>query len=229
MLVPYEVVINKLFALTAKARLGSQDVYVRVLSDIDLEARDRIGIAALRKERKALSDPASSEYQTKLGWLDELSKAELVEALVAIEQSIQAQNVAREILPVHVPMPPDATPEEKAETIEAREKETTDTGEARRKLFLERIAAYQKEVEALPQETILSRMREKQIPYLATSARSKEEADMTIVLACFGDADCTAPLFPGIGEVRKLNRTVKDALEKIINELDSVDVWSLKD
>lgn len=229
--IPYEMVIDHLFNLRAALTLGSRTVYLRCLSDVDIEARDRAAMLAGRLERKILFDPESEEYQARLGYLDDLTREELIEILASIERAMQAPQVARDISPVHIPMPvgDEASVEAQADIVEKREQERRDTETVRRTELEKRVSGHRKSLEDRSTEDLLAESKRVQMSYLVNGVAARESRDQEILLAAFADPEFKFPYFPSVKEVRRLPPPIKEELRRILDEMDGVDVWTLKD
>lgn len=139
-----QITLDRLFRRTKVVEMpDGAKVKVRALSDIEMQERNRTGLAARHVAEKRLRDHDSLEYKATLLPLEE-AEADQLRATLFVYQRFDLSSLANEKYPyLYVPEPDEATEAEKLETItrrEEREKEINDKREVWMKAEADRYA-----------------------------------------------------------------------------------------
>lgn len=123
-----EVILDRLFRPTKKISIADRPLIVRALSGPEQEARAFYATNQARKLEKELADHESPAYQSRLEFLQEKSVEELALFMTLFHESDIRRDVEKENgTPPFIPIPEEATDEERRETMDAREKTILET------------------------------------------------------------------------------------------------------
>jgi hypothetical protein len=230
--------MDRLFRPYTSLQLGTQRIWLRILSDPELRTRDLAALHASRKTTKALNNEESMEYQSLIAPLQEASRSELITTLKQIRSMYISMEVAQESIPLYQPVPeevdaagntkPDITGDKRRETEEKRDAEWDAVQKDRQEKLDKRLAEYEQELEAKTDETLLEECVQWQRTMQANVTYNRESMDQTIYLACFKDKDFQERFFDNIDDARNIAPTIKQKLEQRYREVDSFDEWELK-
>ena len=187
--------LDSLFLSSAEIELGNTKLYLRALSDFDLQARDEYALLALAKKNKELSDPASNDYLRYLGWTDAATDEQLQDMVLRVASYDFQRQALSDIQPKLIPMPDDATDEERADILTKREEESVATQEARKDSVKAKNDALSEELKLLDHWKLLARARRSQANFQERDAYIRAVEQYTLYAICFKDSACKERLF----------------------------------
>ena len=199
-------------------------VTVRVLSDLELNARRDYALSESVRVTEALKNPESELYRTKIAPLVDAGKDSLIDVLA----DAWRMELARQALDVYrvdfFPYPDNASDQE---MIDARMKQAEHEKEIqtqRAEYIIKGEASYREKMSAMPFEAIVKETQSRAVQVYSASVASDCEIYYTVWCATEvgGHKKWHSP-----EEVKQLPSKVIDFLNKAYREVDSVDPWSL--
>lgn len=206
------VTLDSLWRTKLPLTLGEETVWVRVLSDLDLQARDEHAILAMVRRRRVLETPGTREHELYVESLDAAPDADLRTILGMAAQADLVREALRTIRTQVLPFPEEATDEEKARVIGERLAEDKRSQEERDAWVKEKLTAAQKGFVEMDRETLLASAREKQLETQGRLASSRGFQDYSIYAATYHDAACLERRFGSPEEVSQLPTEVRNTL-----------------
>jgi len=201
---PGRVTLDHLFRNKVKVRLGEEELWMRTLSDLDLQARDEYSLLAMARRRRELEDPKTIEHELYIAGLQHASDDEL-RAIILISSTAEFQREAwNEVKPVFYPFPDDATDEEKAEVLKKREEDQKRMEQERLDYVNQRISSLQASLRNLTREQLLELAKRKQLEQQSRLAALRAFQDYTVYASVFRDEACQSRRFSSPEEVSQL-------------------------
>ena len=226
--------LDNLFRTRMAVKLGDETLYLRVLSDADIQARDEHATRAMAQKRKALATPGSPEYETFVAGLDLESDESLRGAILLVDRMAfvresQSETAHPELQPRLYPFPDNATDDEKAETLEKREEESKRIAELRKNWIEGQAKKREAELTDVDHKTLVYFTQERQRDAQGRSVYSKTYVAYTLYAATFRDEACKERLFESVASVGDLPSEIRDFLaDQYFSKLDIIQGEHLK-
>ena len=218
--------VDRLFRTTKCVKLGTQDLVVHALSDLELQERHRRALEASMRLGRALKNTESGEY---LAMLEPVATADVPVLVVVAENARRRQfmnEIEQEVPFTFQPFPEGATLEEQAEVLEARERAETELKAAREKRLEERLTAYRAELQALPEEKLRAEALRLTQNLNRDAAYSEEFVWQSVLLGT--ETPDGLPYFKTIEQARRADRKATDLLWSALEEVTNIDPLGLK-
>ena len=217
--------IDKFFRVSQETKLPDEMwVTVRVLSDIELKARESHSLGVVARMTEALKDPATIEYQNKIVPLNEATDTSIIDTLTASWKEEWVREAGEAIRVNFYPYPENATDAEKVD-VDKRQKEheVTVFGE-RLKYIMAREKQFRDKAESWTREVLVANVRQRAITLYAMDAGLQEQIYWTIWRSVEKDGK---PYWKSVDEVKQLPSFVIDRLMMSYREVDAQDPWAL--
>src|SRR3972149_1540526 len=217
--------IDKFFRVSQPANLPDEtEVTVRVLSDIELKARESHSLGVVARTTESLKDPTTTEYQNKIVPLNEATDESIINTLVASWKEEWLREVGEAIRVNFYPYPENATDAEKVD-VDRRQKEheVTVFGE-RLKHIMGREKQFRDKAESWTRDALAANVRQRAITLYAMDAGLQEQIYWTVWRSVEKDGK---PYWKSVDEVKKLPSFVIDRLMMDYREVDAQDPWAL--
>lgn len=198
-----------------------KSLYMRIISDEDL---NRARVFALRKSselRKKLKTPDSDERVAFILEMDDFLVSDLIETILVVEIPDMA---ARVFSTINFPFPKEPKSDAPLDIVE-RYQEEIDTWEDRRSIAIREelnklTEQKRKEYQQYPVEKLYKIYESTVINDLCQKEMVSQFKNFTLVKACFEDAEFSKPTFETVDDVTKLPRELKEQLIDNYNKLD---------
>lgn len=205
--------LDDLFRVVAEVELYGKPLFLRVLSDFDLQARDEASLLASAEARLQMLQPDTKLHRAHLAWLQSATVEQLRNVILGAETASLVRASFLEVPPQLYPFPDEATEEEKAEIIGKRKAEEDRVAEARKEFVKKGLEAAQKRLdeEGSP-EKLLAQARERQ---LETQSRAEAMAAFdryTLFASTFKDKECRERYFASPEAVADLAPAARQTL-----------------
>lgn len=199
-------------------------VTVRVLSDLELNARRDYALSESVRVTEALKNPDSDLYHTKIAPLVDAGKDSLIDVLAEARR----MEIARDAMDLYridfFPYPDNATEQEMVEARIRQSAHEQEVQKQRTEYIIKGEAAYREKMNALPFETLVKETQSRAVQVYSASVASDSEIYYTIwcSVEVGGHKKWHTP-----EEVKQLPSKVIDFLYKAYREVDALDPWAL--
>lgn len=220
--------LDDFFRVSTEVVLPNKKVIiVRTLSDGEVQARERFCTQALARKARELKDPNTDAYQEVIApYLATDDKDSLLVSLLGLKRGEFASTRRDQTRPEIIIIPDDATPEEKAEALERREK-ALETWEQEVITGTQvDLAAYEKRTAAWDVSAVRKEVIASMIATQGRLAYLNELEARTLLYACYLDGK---PFFKTREQVDMITTEVKQAIVSAYQDVFGVDPWALED
>lgn len=167
-----DVTLDRLWRPVHKTSYAGRPVTVRAISGSEQDARAMYAVKTTRALERKLSDHESDEYQFRLRYLDGLDEPALLLRLKTRYENEIRPDIEKENPLDYIPVPDDATDDEKRANLDARDKAEQDHKDRINRLVQAKLDAYtEKNLTGKIQEQLLE-MSKNQIIFMALSEES---------------------------------------------------------
>jgi hypothetical protein len=211
-----------------EVKVMGRSIWLRAMSELDLQARDEYALLALANRRKELEDPESRANAMYLSWMPAATDEQLRNIILSACQSDLARQAALEIQPRLIPIPDDATEDEKVDILRQRDAEMERVIADRRKFIEDGVRAKQAEIETIDREGLLALARQKQIELQSRLESIRAFESYTIYATCFLDEGCQTRLVNSPEQAGELPPDARTSLIVSYAELDRISQMDLK-
>ena len=202
---------------------GSKAI-LRVLSDIELNARRNYALAESVRITEQLKNPESELYGLKIKPVEDFT----LDSLLGIVSEDRVQELIREAKDFYrvdfKPEPERPSDKELVENRVEQAKHEKEVAEAQAKHVLTGLTAYRKKFNELPRETQIKEVQSRAVWVYAAS--SAQDAEVYYTLWCAVERD-GEKVWESPEEVMKLDRRVITKLYQQYKELDAIDPWAI--
>jgi hypothetical protein len=203
---------------------SGEKVSVRVLSDVEIQARAEYAISEQLKVSDLLRDPTSEMYRLKILPLLDATDEGLVDTLAEVRR-VDLAREANETIPMDFfPYPDDATEDEKLDTLRRQREHESNVYSTRARYIVDNEMAYRKKVAELPRETLVMNAKSVASRLYVIKAQIDAELYYTVATA-FSTLDGKKRWT--IEQVKNLPGKVLDFLMSKYQEIDRTDPWEL--
>jgi len=224
--------LDDLFRVVMDVEVLGRKMYVRALSDFDVQARDEYALRASARARRSLSDSTSEDAQARLGWLDTATDEQLQKAvgylIEAVDQPELTRQVIRDIEPRMIPFPDGADDDEKADVLKQREDEIKRVEKERLAFIEQGLKERKAKTATMTREQMIAFARQKQIELQARLESVRAFDSYTIYASCFLDENCHIRFCATPEIAGDLQIEVRSLMVGKYLEVDSVNPLELK-
>ena len=197
---------------------------LRVLSDIELNARRNYALAESVKITEQLKNPESELYGLKIKPVEDFT----LDSLLGIVSEDRVQELIREAKDFYrvdfKPEPERPSDKELVENRVEQAKHEKEVAEAQAKHVLTGLTDYRQKFNELPRETQIKEVQSRAVWVYAAS--SAQDAEVYYTLWCAVERD-GEKVWESPEEVMKLDRRVITKLYQQYKELDAIDPWAI--
>lgn len=197
---------------------------MRVLSDIEMNARRDYTLEASIRIAEQLKNPETELYWLKIRPVEDFT----LDSLLGIVSEDRVQELIREAKDVYrvdfFPEPERAADKELVENRVAQGKHEKEVAEAQAKHVLTGLTAYRQKFTELPRETQVKEVQARAVWVYAAS--SAQDAEVYYTLWCAIERDGTK-VWKSPEDVMKLDRRIITKLYQQYKGLDSIDPWEI--
>ena len=200
-------------------------VTVRVLSDLELNAKRDYALAESVRVTEQLKNPESELYKMKIGPLVDAGKDALVSILVdarRIELAREANDVYRMNF---FPFPDNATEQERVDIMLKQKQHEQEVYQQRAQHIIEGEKAYREQISELPFETIVKETQARAIQVYSVSVSS--DADLYYAIWCATETKDGKKRWESPEVIANLPMKVINFLRDVYREVDAIDPWAL--
>lgn len=198
---------------------------VRVLSDLEMNAKRDYCLNEVVKVSAQLKDPESELYQTKIAPLADSTLESLID-LMAQSRMYELEREARDLYKLDfVPAPDDATLAEEVATENKQSEVEMRVYKDRTQYIVNGINAYRAKVAELPKETMLKELHARAIQ--AYSYSTSQDADVYYTVWCATEKKDGTKYWKSVDDVRKLPMILITHIHDFYKGLDAIDPWAL--
>lgn len=183
--------LDDLFRVMTPISFKGMGLFLRALSDFDLNAREEAALLASAKMRRDLRNPESDAYLMYLQWLEDASDQSLINIIRMNDSQGFWQESFVEIQPRMIPFQDKATQEEKEQTLADRADELKRTGEARTEFVKAKDASLHEQLKTKSTEELLKLARRAQIEFQSGFVHKRALDAYTLWACVFTDEACT--------------------------------------
>jgi len=202
-----------------------EKVIVRVLSDLEMNARGDYAVSEQVRMTQRLKNPESEEYKTKISALEEMSDEQLRDLSARSKYPEYVREASEVLYRIEFyPYPDDATDKDKVDTELRQKAHEEDVYGKRVRHITDRDKAYREKIESLSRESLLKMAQEQAAQLHILTASINAETYFTISRA-FETVDRKQRWT--IDQVKELPSKVIDGLIRFYKEVDSIDPWEL--
>ena len=206
---------------------SGEKVILRVLSDLEMNARRDYALNEALRVSDELKNPESDLYKTKILSLQDAALDSLIE-LMAQGRLHELDREARDRYKLDfIPTPDDPALEEEIKTDRKQTEVEMQVYKDRAQYIINGINDYCKKVAELPRETMLKELHARAIQAYSYSASMDAEEYYTVWCATENGDDKHTKRWKTIEHVRQLPLKVIDRLYTLYKELDAIDPWAL--
>lgn len=207
-----EIRMDDLFRTVTRIDFMARELYLRALSDFDLNAREEYALYKASFLRKEMQTTGTKENLMYLQWLEEASDASLKQIILLSSSQMFWSQSYSEIEQVLIPIPEDATDEERENTIELRRAELERVGKARQEFVKNKFEALEKELDAEDFDKLRKRARSAQIDFQMRFTRQAALDSYTLWACVFRDEKCQTRYFENPEQAGEMETTVRQTL-----------------
>lgn len=199
-------------------------VYVRTLSDTEIQARGEYSIAQQLIIHDQLRDTESALYRLKVLPLLASSDEDIIESLAEIRRADLVQEATEQFPLDFFPYPDNPTEEEKLETVQRQRAHEESVYAARAKYVIDNDRVYREKLATLSHDILLNSIKNISTRVFVIRAQIEAEVHFTIATA-FNNLDGT-PLW-SVDQVKNFSGNVINRLMQEYREVDKIDPWEL--
>lgn len=204
---------------------NGEKVVVRVLSDLEMNAKRDYCLNEVVKVSNQLKDPTSELYQLKIAPLADSTLESLID-LMAQSRMYELEREARDLYRLDfVPAPDDATLAEEVATETKQGDIEMQVYKDRTQYIINGLNAYRAKVAELPKETMLKELHARAIQ--AYSYSTSQDADVYYTVWCATENADGKKHWKSVEDVRKLPMKIITHIHDFYKGLDSIDPWEL--
>jgi len=215
------ITLDRLFRVRKETSVGQVKLWVRALSDFEMNVRHRQATKESLDATKRLADTESVEYQTyylPLAEMDEPSLRVLLQSYQRREFTAQAE---REILLEYIPFPDEASDDEERDVQDRREQAEKALPDRRKEFVTKKMDAFKTAIESKDRTWLESELKSQIKSSVSDAAYGERYVYETLLVQV--ETEDGKPYFRDLAEVRGLNRAVIDHLMaegRSVNDLD---------
>ena len=203
---------------------GFEKVTVRVLSDLEQNAKWEYATAVKVSLVTKLRDPETAEYAKYIRPLDISTRADLTKQLLEYWQNEYIRQ-AQELYPyTFAPLPDDPKEEEVVENRITQQLLDGEVLNARAKYVVDAVAAYATKAEGLSDALLLSEAKDKSVWLYSAILSLQEERNYKLWRAVVQDGK---PKVESAEAVKELPQRIIAKLIEAYDQVDSIDPWEL--
>jgi hypothetical protein len=220
--------LEDLFRSKLAVTIGETTLWLRVLSDFDLQSRDEYDMHAMSTRRRALETPGTMEYETFVADISNHSDEDLRDSILVVAEmefvrEAQSADLQPDLQPNFYPFPDDATDEEKAEVLAKRDAEPARVEKLRLEWVKKRVEVKKLELSGVAHDQLVFQIKGSQKDAQGRAASMRAFANYTIYAATFKDEACKERAFGSPEQAGELAPAVKGFLySKYFGELDTL-------
>ena len=199
-------------------------VFVRTLSDTEIQARGEYSIMQQLIIQDQLRDTESALYRLKVLPLLASSDEDIIESLAEIRRADLLQEATEQFPLDFFPYPESPTEEEKLETLKRQREHEESVYAARAKYVIDNDRVYREKLAALSHDILLNSIKNISTRVFVIRAQIEAEVHFTIATA-FNNLDGT-PLW-SVNQVKNFSGNVINRLMQEYREVDKIDPWEL--
>jgi hypothetical protein len=203
---------------------GKQTVRVRVLSDLELNARRDYALAESSRITYLLKDTASDLYRTKIGPLEDAAQESLIDILADARRT----EFAREALDVYrlnfFPNPDNPTEEELIGVRLKQQAHEQEVFAARAKYVIENERAFREKMAGYSLDILLKETQARAVYVYAASVANDASTYYTVWCSTYVGKK---KRWASAEEVKQLPPPIIDYLYAAYQEVDAIDPWAL--
>lgn len=223
------VFLDDLFRVVAEVNVRGRILWIRALSDFDIQARDQFALLKSAQKRKRLRDPNSNDYVATLEWLETAPDEELRSSLILMKSSELTRNSVMDIRVKIIAMPDKPTEEERLDIIDKREKEAERVNSERLAYIKARLDEYKESLKDLAHDDLLKRTRENQTLFSIQAESIRSYESYTIYAGYFTDRECLHHYLESPDDSTKLASNIRAQLVNLYyKEMDRVSQLDLQ-
>ncbi len=203
---------------------SGEKVTLRVLSDLEMNARRDYALNEVVRVSNQLKDPESDLYKTKIAPLGDSSMESLID-LMAQGRMYELEREARELYKIDfAPAPDEPTLLEEVATENKQSSIEMQVYKDRTKYIVEGLAAYRAKVAELPKETMMKELHARAIQ--AYSYSTSQDAEVYYTVWCATENNGKKH-WKSVDHVHQLPMKVIDHIYMLYKGLDSIDPWEI--
>ena len=204
---------------------SGEKVTLRVLSDLEMNAKRDYALNEVVRVSEQLKDVTSDLYKTKIAPLGDSSLESLID-LMAQGRMYELEREARELYKVDfVPTPEDPTLEEEVSTEKKQSAFEIRVYSDRAKYIMDGLSAYRAKVSELPKETMLKELHARAIQ--AYSYSTSQDAEVYYTVWCATENSDGNKHWKTVDHVHQLPMKIIDHIYTLYKGLDAIDPWAL--
>lgn len=213
------------------------DLWMRVLSEGEVQERSHDSAYAMAKKRNALADPNSEDFAIFVAGLEHetdetIRKAVLNGEVVGFVRELQLPDTLKDHPELDTrlyPFPDNPTDDETTDVIGKREAEPARVNAARAKWIDQRMKTREKELAEMSRDQLLGLIKTVQKDAQGRAEMERAFNDYTICHAVYTDEACQQRMFQTPAETNQLPREVRALLlTHYFKELDILTATDLK-
>ena len=228
------VSIDALFRVVVHEEIAGTSFYVRALSDIQVQERDRYAMLTMVNARREAANPESVFHKTYVAGMKDASKDELIQAILAVAEYDLAQEAQLQVIPKILPFPVNEdgtpiTPEETQAVVEAREAEFQRVTEARVAYVRDGMEKITTTLKEKTQEELALRAQNRQIQSYGQTESFRAMVNYTLFACVYRDEGCTKSFFKNPEEPSEISAQLRTHLQTIyFAEIDRVSLTDIQ-
>jgi hypothetical protein len=204
--------MDALYRTRKSIPLGEDVVWLRVLSDFDLQARSEYSVLAMVRRRREIDDPKSRAHELYIVGLENAPDDELRGVILLAAQNDLQRDAVRTIRPNYFPPPDNPTDDEKVEIVKKREEDAARVIAEVEKFVREGLDKTEAEIKDWQHDKLLPLAKMRQLEQQARLVEIRAFQDYTVFAAYYRDEACKTPLFAAPEEVSQAAPEVRGYL-----------------
>lgn len=221
--------MDDLWRSKVRVEVMGKTLWMRALSDAEVQERDESAMYASIQRRRLLEDVNSKEHAIYIDALEHARDADL-KAVILRGQTIELQRQAQEdVKPRFFTFPDNATEQEKAGTIKNREDDATRVTKERTEYVTKAIAAFKEKIGAWTHEQLVAKAREMQIVAQTLVANIRSANNFTVFKGIYTDEECVKPLVASEDLAEEIPSAYRNQLiEKYWEEMGKISILDIE-
>jgi len=226
--------LDDLFNVEATVTLpGGEAIIVRTLTDAEIQMRDKASITAAAAVEAKLLDKESDEHKEMIEPLQQLGRDDLIIIIMAVADVTTRAEVEREYPYRYVPLPDDASEEEKREVTRRQEESEARVLHLRSEEVSTRLTDIANKLSELDEDKLRSRAVNAAMQSSIFNAKYEEFIVQTVYMSARIGSGKGRNRFDlehvkGHGKKDGLNENVFRYLLQVYGTVDTADPWELQ-
>lgn len=225
---------GKLFRKYGECHVPGGVVYLKALSKLAAQERQRLAIEAAADTRRELRDKTSELFERHIKPIEEAKgsdKQRLVDTIVNLSRDVFADESRQEVVRMDYPEPPD-NPDvnDMIDTAEADEKVESELVEARVNWVDQQLNTLREELDGLPLKDLRERCSRSVTNNLVGLAWTDMLYHATVCFVSFKDPECKQPLLGIYTTTEEIESAISELPDSvygaIVSDYGQLDSWS---